>query len=121
MALTRNYKDEFTLWNNLIKENPRAWIAYNNLATAYANAGKIEEAVPLYNKAVEIKPDYAEALDNLATAYANTGNTGEAIALYKAMALNPDFAGIPLVHSKLGNLYLKTARNEEAIAEYKRR
>jgi len=120
MALTRNYQNEFILWKNLLKENPKAWIAYNNLATAYANAGEIERALPLYNKAIEIKPDYAEALDNLGTAYTKMGRNEEALALYKGMAVNPDFTRSPIVHYKLGNLYLKISRNEDAVIEYKK-
>ncbi|MFH1889031.1 MAG: tetratricopeptide repeat protein [Candidatus Omnitrophota bacterium] len=120
MALTGNYKNNFTLWRGLIEKNPGAWIAYNNLGTAYANTGRPEEAVVLYKKAIEVKPDYAEAYNNLATAYANTGRPEEAIALYKAMALKPQFARMPLSYYKLGNIYLNLGRIREAIEEYKK-
>jgi len=120
MALTRNYKDKFTLWSNLVKENPKSWIAYNNLGAAYANMGNLQEAVRLYRKAIEIKPDYGDAYDNIGMAYANMGKAQEALALYKTMALDPHFAHVALVHYRLGNLYFKTGRYEDAIDEYKR-
>jgi len=117
-ALTRNYKDEFTLWSNLIRHNPGAWIAYNNLGNLYRVMDKSDEALALYNKAIELKPDYVDAYNNLANIYGERGKSDEALALYKkVIAENPNYA---IAYYNLGVFYNKMGKPEEAVALYKK-
>jgi len=118
MALTQSYKNAVVLWEDVIRKNPKAWIAYNNLGSAYNKVGKYEEAIPLLNKAIKLEPGYAEAYNNLGNAYNNIGNYEEAIALYKkAIELNPLFVEI---YYNLGNAIRSIGNYEEAIALYKK-
>ena len=67
--LTLNYKNNFALWSNLIKENPKAWAAYNNLGAIYMANGATEEALGLFNKSVEINPNNALTYYNIGSIY----------------------------------------------------
>jgi tetratricopeptide (TPR) repeat protein len=67
--------------------------AHNDLGTALARTGKIDDGIPHFEQALRIKPDFAEAHFNLAVALENTGRTREALDHYRqALKLQPDFA-----------------------------
>ncbi len=63
-------------------------LARNNLGTALARRGRIDEAMAHFRKAVEIKPDYMEARANLGAILASQGRKDEAREHYqKALVL----------------------------------
>ena len=116
MVLTQNYKNETTLWSNLIRDNPKAWIAYNNLGVIYDNVGKTESAIDLYTRAITINPDYSEAYNNRGNVYRDRGNIQQAISDFnKAIAINPNFAE---AYNNRGTTYRNQGNIRQAILDY---
>ena len=55
------WKDDLTLWNDVISQDQTVPIAYNNRGLIYLNQGKNDTALRDFNKAIDLKPDYATA------------------------------------------------------------
>ncbi|MFH1519966.1 MAG: tetratricopeptide repeat protein [Candidatus Omnitrophota bacterium] len=118
MALTKSYKNDVILWEDLIRKNPKTWIAYNNLGTAYSDIGKKEEAARLFKKAIELNPDCIIAYYDLANLYKDSGKTEEAIILYKkVIKIKPDYIE---AYNNLGNTYNDIGEHKTAITLYKK-
>ena len=111
------WKDEVSLWEDTLKGSPNKSRPHNNLGTAYANQGHIDEAINEYKTALKIKPDFAGAHYNLGTAYGKRGRIDEAIKEFQeALKNNPDYAE---AHNNLGTAYSQQGRLDEASNEYK--
>ncbi|MFC1514662.1 tetratricopeptide repeat protein [Candidatus Omnitrophota bacterium] len=118
MALTKSYKDELTLWQDTVKKNPQAWMAYNNLGGAYKRKGDTARALAAYGKATEIKPDYAKAYYNIGNLYQAVRMPEKAIALYKkTLTINPGFIE---AYNNISTVYYDLGRYAEAIAAAKK-
>ena len=50
--------------------------AHNNLGTALARKGQIDEAIRQFQEAIRLKPDYAEARNNFAHAFEKNNHPG---------------------------------------------
>ena len=107
-------------------DHPRTLISRNNLAGAYRDAGRLDEAIPLYEQTLEDRtrilgphhPDTLTSRDGLAYAYQAAGRLDEAITLYKqnldsrAQSLGPDHP------DTLAYAYQDADRIDEAITLY---
>jgi protein O-mannosyl-transferase len=71
---------EASLWRYALEQNPKAWLAYNNLGYVLLGENKGSEAVPLFTEAIRLKPDYGDAHSNLVLALLDAGRLNEAIA-----------------------------------------
>ena len=78
----------------------------HQLASIYANTGKIEEAIAHYQQSLEINESIgdvqgqAATLHQLASIYANTGKIEEAIALYQqVLEINESIGNVLVSHS----------------------
>jgi Flp pilus assembly protein TadD len=92
---SQRFRDEETLWKATIHANPKAWLAYNNLATLYAAKHQNTEAEALYRHALALKPDYPNALQGLAMIRLHSGREGEALELLnEAIKFNPQSSPI---------------------------
>ncbi|MFH1771752.1 MAG: tetratricopeptide repeat protein [Candidatus Omnitrophota bacterium] len=112
------YKSPASLWNDVIKKNPDAWIAYNNLGVIYKEQEMHKESIPLYKKAIKLKDDYTEAYNNLGVAYTALKDYTKAIPLYqKTIELDPKF---PYTYNNLAEIYKSLGRIQEAIPLYKK-
>ncbi len=111
------WRDEITLWMDVVAKSPLKARGYNNLAFAYDNQGRIDKAVEEYKTAVKLKPDYVDAHNNLGLAYDKQGRIEEAMEEYKAaIRLKPDNVN---AYNNLGLAYVNQGRIEEAVEEYK--
>ncbi|MEE8574118.1 MAG: tetratricopeptide repeat protein [Thermodesulfobacteriota bacterium] len=72
----RVYKDEETLWTDVLEKNPTAWIAYNNLGAIYLEHRDVNEAVDAFNRSLSIWSGNTEA-------HLNLGSTFLALARYE--------------------------------------
>jgi len=104
----------------------------NNLANAYQDAGKLEEAITLYEQNLKdfenlLGPDHPETLtsrNNLANAYQDAGRLNEAIELLQQSLtdhthiLGPNHPNTLLSRNNLANAYQDAGRLNEAIVLY---
>jgi tetratricopeptide (TPR) repeat protein len=92
MSQNRVWKDNFTLWSDVITKNPTVGIAYLNRGTYLTDHEKYPEALADLTHATELLPDYANAFFNRGVIYKQMNRSREAILDYsKAIALNPEF------------------------------
>jgi hypothetical protein len=95
-AYSRNlvWKDGITLWKDVARKNPWNSRAHNNIGTAYAKQGLIDEAIAEYREALRLKPDLADLADvhfNLALAYKVKGLKNEALREFeKGLKIRPN-------------------------------
>jgi len=111
MAYTRNrvWKDEITLWSDVVAKSPNKARPYLNRGLAYSVAGEYEKALVDSNRAIELSPDYSAAYCNRASVYYYMGRYKPAIVDYtRAIELNPD----------LSDAYFNRAFSYEKEKEY---
>jgi tetratricopeptide (TPR) repeat protein len=110
-------------------DHPDTLNSRNSLATAYKNAGRIEEAIPLFARVMVDRarllgpgnPDTLTAQDNLAAAYQGAGRVHEAIMLFeltlaaREWVLGADHDGTVNSRNHLAAAYRDAGRSAEAI------
>jgi len=67
------WKDELTLWTDVIAKTPDNPRGYNMLGSYYQANFRIYDAINYFRKALEVDGSYAEARSNLGNAYIQTG------------------------------------------------
>ncbi len=119
-------------YDTLGADHPETLTSRNNLANAYQDAGKLEEAITLYEQNLKdfedlLGPDHPETLtsrNNLANAYQDAGRLNEAIELLQQSLtdhthiLGPNHPDTLLSRNNLANAYQDAGRLNEAIALY---
>ncbi len=130
------FTDEEALWKYAIKNNPNAWLAYNNLGRWYQKKHRYGEALTYYNDLIErIRPDYAQAYNNRGLLWEVAGDNlramgnlksmndryDQAIADYdKAIELDPQYAvaygNRAVIHSRRRRFDLALADYDKALA-----
>lgn len=102
-------------WPLLARTDSRA-LSYNNLATAFAQESRLDQAVEYYREAQRIAPDEPEIGYNLAVALSAQGHADEARALYeRVVAMQPESAA---ARDNLGVLLAQAGRLDEAEAQF---
>lgn len=92
--------------------------AQSQLAFAFYNLNKIEDAVRHFRRALELDPDTPAAYYNLANALSRQGKVDEAIARYEeALQLDPRYAA---AHTNLANVLYKQGELDEAAVHYQK-
>jgi tetratricopeptide (TPR) repeat protein len=110
------WKNSVVLFTHAVAVTPRNVIAHNNLGTALAAQGRIDEAIGHFQDALAINPDYADAHYNLANQLSELHRMEEAIAHYRsAVQLKPDH---PEAQNNLGIALAMTGQREESIARF---
>jgi tetratricopeptide (TPR) repeat protein len=113
------WKDNLSLWSNVLKNYPSLQIAYNNRGTAYLRRGDYDKAISDFNEALRIDPDYEKPhylYDNRGTVYLRKGDYERAIADYdQALRIKPNYA---LAYHNRGTAYLYKEDFEEAISDF---
>ena len=112
---TRVWRNEFTLWNYVIKHNSESFTGYNNLGLVYQKTGDFKHAEKLFLKAIEVKPDYGRAYVNLSVIKYKEGDVKSAEEiLKKAIEVAPMN---PKAYFNLGILMYKYEHNPEESLE----
>ena len=110
-------------------DHPRTLISRNNLAGAYRDAGRLDEAIPLYEQTLEDRtrilgphhPDTLTSRNNLAGAYQDAGRLDEAIPLYeqtledRTRILGPHHPRTLASRNNLAGAYQDAGRLNESI------
>ncbi|HKB13433.1 MAG TPA: tetratricopeptide repeat protein [Vicinamibacterales bacterium] len=123
---TQYWRDSTTLWARAIEIDPRNDVAAYNLAVAYAEAGRDDEAVKWYERTLALIPDHDLARRNLAVLQASAaernadrliaaGRADEASEEYaRALALDPKRVH---AHAARGMLLLRRGDLHDAVGE----
>ena len=109
------WKDEITLWKDVVQKSPHKARAYNNLGWAFYKKGDLKEAMTDFNKAIAIDPDYLFSYDDRGLIYAKEGRFTEAIDEYnKALKINPNY---PMIYFNRGVSYASLNKNVLAMSD----
>ena len=123
---TQYWHDSIALWSRAAEVDPYNDVATYNLALAFAEAGREDEAADAYRRTLVLVPDHDLARHNLATLEASraeheadrlarAGRADEASEEYaRALALD---ANRPHAHAARGMLLAERGRYDEAAAE----
>ncbi len=109
------YQLAVTLFQQVVKLEPKHKSAWNNLGQAYMALGETDKAVQAYQTAIISNPYDEFAYSNLGLAYESQAKYDDAIKQFqKQLEINPldRFA-----HGNLGQLYLQQKKYAEAVAE----
>jgi tetratricopeptide (TPR) repeat protein len=113
-ARNRVWKDELTLWSDVVAKSPQKARPHNNLGVALAEAGRFAEAIPEYREAIRLDPGFGDPHNNLGIALYSTGRgLDEAIREYRE-AIRLDFH-LANAHSNLGLAYRLKGQLDDAI------
>ena len=112
------WKDDITLWNDVIQKYPRTSLAYNNRGNAWHKKGNLRVALADYNKALEIEKKYAKAYFNRGNCHFDLGNNREAIEdLTRALRYQPAFAE---ACNNRGYIYIFLKEYDKALSDFSR-
>lgn len=112
------YKNEETLWNHTLAENPKCWVAHNNLGVFLEALGRKEESFNHYVAALELNPDFALANKNLGVLLMRRGRLQEADTHFRrAIDFAPDYGD---AYGQLGICLAKQGKTGEAIVLLKK-
>jgi tetratricopeptide (TPR) repeat protein len=111
------WENSKSLWTHALASTSNNVIAHTNLAEAFFQEGRLEEAIEHGQKALRIDPNQAVAHSALGLAFLQKGRGDEAVVhLQKALEITPSSAA----HSNLGVALMQKGRVDEALAHYKR-
>lgn len=115
-AYAQIFINQETLFTYVLKGNPVALLAHQNLGKIFSDTGRLDKAIEEYQTFLMISPNDAEIRISLGNALDRIGRSDEAMEQYKeASRLSPESA---LPYYNLGNIYMKTDRLPEAVRQY---
>jgi tetratricopeptide (TPR) repeat protein len=110
------WENSLVLWQHAHDVNAINHTVETNLARAYADEGKVDDAIAHFTEAVRLTPDAPELHYALATVLGRRGKLAEAATHYsEALRIRPNYAE---AHTSLGSLLLKQGKTDQAIDEY---
>jgi tetratricopeptide (TPR) repeat protein len=110
------WKDEITLWEDVVRKSPHNAKAYVNRGNAYASKDNFDQAFTDYSKAIEIEPNEAQAYTNRGSLYPRNGSRDQAFSDYnKAIELRPN---APEAYFNRGSFYFEEGKLDQAISDY---
>ncbi len=113
LVLRGQHADRARYYQAALALRPGSAVIYNNLGTALAGAGRMNEAIDPFRQAIRLNPEFALAHGNLGSALKRLRRYGEAIdQCRQAVRLEP---GNARHHNNLGLALAETGRNGEAI------
>jgi len=92
-------------------------VTESNLAVAFQEEGRLDEALTHYQRSIGLRADYAPAYSNMGAALRAKGQVDDAVAAYeRALAVQPDY---PDAHYNLANALLDKNRPDEAAGHFR--
>ncbi|HSK72494.1 MAG TPA: tetratricopeptide repeat protein [Pyrinomonadaceae bacterium] len=101
------------LFKDLVKSDPKDFVAWTELGTLYFKGEKYSEAEEAYTKALEQKPDFIVALINLGKLFLAQKQADKAIPVLTKAAQTD--AGSPDAQHYLGEAYLQIKKGSVAV------
>ncbi|GBE38312.1 MAG TPA: tetratricopeptide repeat protein [Nitrospirae bacterium] len=117
-AYARNgvWKDEKTLWENVVKNSPDKPRGHINLGNVFLSQGKSDKAMEQYLIALKLDPESSEACYNLGNVFIAQGKFDKATEQYlMTIKLDPHNYS---AHYNLGNTYQSQGLTDKAIEQY---
>ncbi len=112
------WREELTLWQDVVKKSPEKSRPHSNLAFIYNKLGRYDAALTQAQRALELNPNSYRAANNLGVAYYHKGMFSEAHEQFQTvLALNPQFADAV---NNLGLIYGATGNYQQAMQMFKR-
>jgi tetratricopeptide (TPR) repeat protein len=98
---------------------PRAAVVYRYLGECYASVGRIDDALTAYKKAIKRNPSDAASLSALGCLFDEQGENPEISMMFcrESVNLSPENG---LFRYRLGQLYFKQNRLDDALKEFKK-
>lgn len=112
----RVWRDEVTLWRDVVAKSPAKARAHGVLGHAYQRTGRLDAALRCNLEAVRLAPNDHIARNNLGTIYLITNWPAEALAQFEAALLSSPLT--PMIHYNKGLAFEKLGRFNEAVAAY---
>jgi len=110
------WKDEITLWSDVVAKSPHKARPINNRGLAYSNQGNFIQAMSDYNKAIEIDSKFTDAYINRGNIYFQSGKFDLALSEYnKVIEVDPNN---PDAYYNRGNIYYQQGNSAKAIYNY---
>ncbi|MBI4838527.1 MAG: tetratricopeptide repeat protein, partial [Nitrospirae bacterium] len=111
------WKDEISLWTDVVSKSPNKARGYNGLGLAYKKLKQYAEAIEQFRKAARLDSKNAEAHYNLGNTYKDLGFIDNALTEYQtALTIDPNIAEI---HLSFANVLKNKGLIDEAIEHYK--
>jgi tetratricopeptide (TPR) repeat protein len=115
IARNRIWRDDVSLWTDVVEKSPGKARAHYNLGVALLEAGRLGDAEARLQAALRIEPSYAAAMGTLGRIHEARGRPAEAYqAFVEALRLDPRQI---LIRNDLGLLLQKVGRLDEAERE----
>ena len=115
------WKNTLSLFEDVLKKNPKVSFAYINIGGEYLSERKPERALECFNLSISIDSTDATAYFNRALGHFMKGNVDSALIDFnKVIALSRSESDIALVYSNMGEIYQKTGNDSLAIIHYQK-
>jgi protein O-mannosyl-transferase len=110
------WKDELSLWSDVVSKSPHKVRPYNSRGMAYQMSGQLDKAIDDYSMSIRINPEYMIAYNSRGFIYQSQKLWDKAIADYtKAIELRPEYS-IP--YNNRGTAYINIGEWAKAVADY---
>jgi tetratricopeptide (TPR) repeat protein len=110
------WKNDITLYSNVLKNNPDVIEALNNRGNAYNYRGNVELAIEDFNRGIEIQPNYKSFYTNRAQSYFQLDSFKLALKdLDKATRLDPGYLDAYL---NKGQVFVAMEDYDQAVRVY---
>jgi protein O-mannosyl-transferase len=110
------WKNDLTLWNDVINQYPNSSFAYNGRGYFLFNQANYNEAINDFNKSIELDPADAHAYNLRGMVFMNNNRNEDAVNDFnKAIQLDPGNAD---TYVNRGWVFMNEGRNNEAIEDY---
>jgi protein O-mannosyl-transferase len=115
---TSVWKNDITLWSDVMAKFPKAPVSYMNRGIALAKLNKSDKAADDFTKAIELDTQYSKAYFNRGNIYLKEQHPDLALQDFnKAIELNP---GYSQAYFNRGNIYTDTEEFDKALQDYSR-
>ena len=117
----RVWKNEMTLWNDVVSKSPGSFRARTNLGFAYEDDGQFEQARREYEVAKQLDPSSFRPSYGLGWVYYQQRDWEKAaVEVEHALTRDHSFHFEALLRRLLGSAYAKQGREPEAIVQWER-
>ena len=110
------WKDDLTLWSDVVEKSPGKARAITNRGSAYATLGEWDRAMEDYSRALQLDPKFPISLMSRGFAFKNMGKYEKAVADY-SVAIEVDPYN-KLAYNDRGVCYISMGEYEKAIADF---